>query len=187
MNPTQTVDDARDKLTAAVQHFQDELKKLRTGRANAGMLDGVVVEAYGTPMPLIQVATVTAPEAQLLQISPFDPNNLAAISAAIRDNQSLGLNPSDDGHVVRVPIPPLTEDRRRDIVKLAGQKQEDCMISLRNIRHEALGSIDRSKKDKQIGEDEAKRLEKQIDDAMNTARTQVEIAAKAKEREILTL
>src|SRR5665213_2620443 len=102
MNPNQIIDETKKKLQMAVEHFADELKKVRTGRANAGMLDGVMVEAYGTPMPLNQVATVTAPEAQLIQITPFDPNNLQAISSAIRDNRSLGLNPSDDGRVVRV-------------------------------------------------------------------------------------
>jgi ribosome recycling factor len=187
MAPNQIADDTKKKLQAAVDHFQDELKKLRTGRASAAMLDGVTVEAYGTQMPLNQVATVTAPEAQLLQISPFDPTNMSAISTAIRDNPSLGLNPSDDGHVIRIPIPPLTEERRRDIVRIVGQKQEDCMISLRGARHDAFDSIDRNKKDKQLGEDEAKRLEKQIDDAMSAARTKAEAAAKAKEQEILTL
>src|SRR5690348_4083938 len=99
MNPSQITDQAKTKLEAAGLHFGEELKKLRTGRAHPGMLDGVMVEAYGTQMPLNQVATVTAPEAQLIQISPFDPNNLEAISAAIRDNQTLGLNPMDDGRV----------------------------------------------------------------------------------------
>ncbi len=187
MNPTQIVDDATKKMQAAVEHFADELRKLRTGRAHASMLDGVVVQAYGTPMPLNQVANVTAPEAQLLQITPFDPNNIQAISAAIRDNPSLGLNPSDDGRVVRVPIPALNEERRRDIVKQLGQKQEDAMIALRNVRHDALDAVAAAKKDKQIGEDDAKRLEKQIDDAMTKARTNAEAAAKAKETDIMTV
>jgi len=187
MNPTQIVDDATKKMQAAVEHFQDELRKLRTGRAHASMLDGVVVQAYGTPMPLNQVANVTAPEAQLLQITPFDPNNIQAISAAIRDNPSLGLNPSDDGRVVRVPIPALNEERRREIVKQLGQKQEDAMIALRNVRHDALDAVSTAKKDKQIGEDDAKRLEKQIDDAMTKARTNAEAAAKAKETDIMTV
>ena len=175
------------KLSAALTHFQDELKKLRTGRAHPSMLEGVLVTAYGTQMPLNQVATVTAPEAQLLQISPFDPNTLQAIASAIRDNQALGLNPTDDGRVVRVPIPPLTEERRRDLTKIVGQKQEECMVALRNVRHEAMDSIDRAKKDKQIGDDDAKRLEKQVDEAMNKTRADVETAAKAKEQEITTL
>ena len=187
MNPNQITSDAISKLKAAAEHFETELRKLRTGRASAAMLDGVMVEAYGTPMPLIQVANVTAPEAQLIQITPFDPTNLQAISTAIRNNPTLGLNPADDGHVVRVPIPPLTEDRRRDITKQVGQKQEDCMVSLRNIRHDAMDAIDQTKKDKQIGEDDAKRLEKQIDDAMAKIRTGIEAASKAKEQEILSL
>jgi ribosome recycling factor len=187
MDPNQAVSDAQSKFTQAVEHFQDELKKLRTGRAHASMLDGIMVDAYGVQMPLNQVASVSAPEPQLLQISPFDPNNIAAISAAIRNNQSLGMNPSDDGRVVRVPVPPLTEERRREIVKQVGQKQEDCMISLRNIRHDALDAVDKAKKDKTIGEDDAKRLEKQVDDAMNAARSTAEGAAKAREQEILSI
>jgi ribosome recycling factor len=138
-------------------------------------------------MPIIQVATVTAPEAQLLQITPFDPGNLQAIVTAIRNNQALGLNPTDDGHVVRIQIPALTEERRRELAKQVGSKQEDCMVGLRNIRHDALGAIDRAKKDKQIGEDDAKRLEKQVDDAMNKAKTDAETAAKTKEHEIMSL
>lgn len=187
MNPSQVVSGAQAKFKAAAERFSDSLKSLRTGRASASMLDGVVVEAYGTPMPLNQVATVTAPEAQLIQISPFDPANLAAISTAIRNNQQLGLNPSDDGHVVRVPIPPLTEERRRDLAKQVGQKQEESMVGLRNVRHEALDAINKAKKDKDIGEDEAKRFEKQVDDAMAQARAAIDSAAKAKEQEILTL
>lgn len=187
MNPNQVVDDATKKFQAAVERFEDDLRKLRTGRAHSSMLDGVTVQAYGSAMPLIQVANVTVPEAQLIQITPFDPNNLQAIASAIRDNPSLGLNPSDDGCVVRVPIPPLNEERRREIVKQVGQKQEDCMIALRNIRHDALDAAQRAKKDKEISEDDAKRLEKQVDEAMNKARTNAEAAAKAKETEIMTV
>src|SRR5687768_17549033 len=105
MNPDQIVNQAKAKFQQAVLHLQEELKKVRTGRAHPSMLDGVMVEAYGVQMPLIQVGTVTAPEAQLIQITPFDPNNIQAIASAIRDNPSLGLNPSDDGRVVRIPIP----------------------------------------------------------------------------------
>jgi ribosome recycling factor len=176
-----------EKMKQAVTHFGEELKKVRTGRASASMLDGVMVTAYGTAMPLNQVANVTAPEAQLIQITPFDPNNIQAIASAIRDNPSLGLNPSDDGRVVRVPIPALTEERRREYVKSLGGKVEDCMVSLRNVRHDAMDAIGTAKKDKQIGEDDAKRLEKQVDDAMARAKSDVEAAAKAKEAEIMTL
>jgi ribosome recycling factor len=187
MNPSQLVADVKAKLTQSVDRFQDNLKTLRTGRASAGMLQGVVVEVYGTSMPLIQVATVTAPEAQLLQITPFDPSNLAAIATAIRNNQALGLNPADDGRVVRIPIPPLNEERRRELAKQVGSKQEDCMISLRTIRHEAIDAIDEAKKDKEIGEDEAKRYIAQIEEAMSKARSGVEASAKAKEAEIMTV
>lgn len=185
MNPSQVVQDAKSKFQAAVSHFQEELKKVRTGRAHPSMLDGIVVKAYGTEMPLVQVANVTAPEAQLLQITPFDPGTIQAIASAIRDNPSLGLNPSDDGRVVRVPIPPLNEERRREYTKVVAGKVEDTMVSLRNIRHDALRGVDQAKKDKTIGEDDAKRTEKQVDDAMSAAKTEVEAAAKAKDAEIM--
>lgn len=187
MDSNQVVSSTQGKFNQAVERFRDSLKTLRTGRASAAMLDGVTVEAYGAPMPLKQVATIAVPEAQLIQITPFDPNNLQAIAEAIRNNQSLGLNPADDGRVVRLPIPPLNEERRRELAKQIGQKQEDCMISLRNVRHEAMDSIDKAKKDKAIGEDEAKRLSHQVEEAMNKARAEVESTAKAKEAEIMTV
>lgn len=187
MNPTQVVNDAKAKFQNAVTHFQEELKKVRTGRAHPSMLDGIIVQAYGTPMPLIQVATVTAPEGQLLQITPFDPNNLQAIASAIRDNPTLGLNPMDDGRVVRVPIPALTEERRREYVKVVSGKSEDAMISLRNVRHEAIDAIDKAKKDKVVGEDEAKRLEGLIEEAIARSKTEIEAAVKTKEQEIMTV
>jgi len=187
MNPTQIVDDAKKKFQGAFEHFQGELKKVRTGRAHAAMLDGITVTAYGTAMPLNQVANVTAPEAQLLQVTPFDPNNIQAIASAIRDNPTLGLNPSDDGRVVRVPIPALTEERRREYVKVLSGKVEDCMIALRGVRRDAIDAVDQAKKDKAIGEDDAKRLEKQIDEAMNQTKTSVDAAAKTKESEIMTV
>lgn len=184
MDPDQAVDDAQDKFAQALERFRDNLKSLRTGRASAAMLDGIMVEAYGVATPINQVATVSAPEAQLLQITPFDPNNLEAISVAIRDNQSLGLNPSDDGRIIRIPVPALTEERRRDLAKQISTKQEDCMISLRSIRHDALDAI---KADKKLGEDEAKRLTTQVDNDMAKVKTDAEAAAKAKEQELLTI
>lgn len=187
MSPSQVVSDAQTKMTQAVDHFKSSLASLRTGRAAPSMLDGVMVEAYGSPMPLIQVATVTAPESQLLQITPFDPSNLQAIAAAIRNNAALGLNPSDDGRVVRVPVPPLTEERRRELAKQIGQKQEECMVSMRAIRHEAMDAFDEAKKNKSLGEDDAKRYSNQIEEAMNKVRSEVESLAKAKETEIMTV
>jgi ribosome recycling factor len=176
-----------EKMKQAVAHFQEEIKKVRTGRAHASMLDGVTVTAYGTEMPLNQVANVIAPESQMLQITPFDPNNLQAIASAIRDNPSLGMNPMDDGRVVRIPVPPLTEERRREYVKVLSGKVEDCMIALRNVRRDAMDAIEAAKKDKTIGEDDAKRLQKQVDEAMSRAKSEVDEAAKAKETEIMTV
>jgi len=177
----------QEKMQQAFAHFETELKKVRTGRAHTGMLDGVVVSVYGTTMPLNQVSNITAPEAQLIQITPFDPSNIQAIASAIRDNPSLGLNPSDDGRVVRVPIPALTEERRREYVKQLNGKVEDCMIALRGVRRDGMDAISQAKKDKAIGEDDAKRLEKQVDEAMNGVKLQVDAAAKAKETEIMTV
>jgi ribosome recycling factor len=187
MDANQVVSDAKAKFGQAAERFQDNLKTLRTGRANAAMLDGVTVEAYETQMPLNQVATIAVPESQLIQLTPFDPNNLSAIADAIRNNSSLGLNPTDDGRIIRVPIPPLTEERRRELAKQVGAKQEECMIQLRNVRHDAMDTLNQAKKDKDISEDEAARLNKQIDEAMNKVRSDVEAAAKAKESEILSL
>lgn len=187
MDPKQVVEQASMKFGQAVERFGGELAKLRTGRASAAMLDGINVEAYGQMMPLIQVASISTPEAQLLQITPFDPNNLQAIATAIRNDQSLGLNPTDDGRVVRVPIPPLTEERRKELAKQVGTKQEDALVSMRAARHDAQSHISRMKKDKEISEDEAHRLEKQIDEAMNAAKDKIEAAAKAKESEILSM
>jgi ribosome recycling factor len=187
VNPNQIVSDVQAKFNGAATRFSEELKKVRTGRASAAMLDGVMVVAYGAPMPLNQVANVTAPEAQLIQITPFDPGNIQAISTAIRDNPTLGLNPSDDGRVVRVPIPALTEERRREYVKVVGGKMEDAMVIMRNLRHDALDGVAKAKKDKLVGEDDAKRLEKHVEDAMNKAKGDIEAAAKAKETEIMTL
>jgi len=185
MNPQDAIKQASDKFTAQVAHFNDELKKLRTGRAHPSMLDGITAVAYGTPMPLNQLATITTPEAQLIQISPFDPSNIQAIASAIRDNPSLGLNPSDDGHVVRVPIPALTTERRTQIVKQLGEKVEESMIAMRQIRHDAMSKIDQAKKDKIIGEDDVKRYQKQVDDAMAKIKSDIDVAAKAKEAEIM--
>ncbi|MCU0667328.1 MAG: ribosome recycling factor [Patescibacteria group bacterium] len=187
MNPNITIQDVKTKLTGAITHFNDEIKKLRTGRAHPSMLDGVVVMAYGSAMPLNQVSNVTAPEAQLLQIMPFDPNNIQAISDAIRNDQGLGLNPSDDGRVVRIPIPPLTTERRQQIVKQLNEKIEETHIACRNIRHEALSQAKQSKSSKLISEDDYARLEKQIDELMAKTKQEVESTAKIKEQEIMTV
>ncbi len=176
-----------DRFGAAVAHFEEELKKVRTGRAHPSMLDSIHIDAYGQKMPLNQVANVMAPEPQLLTITPFDPSNLQAIVSAIRADQSLGLNPSDDGRLVRVPIPPLTEERRKQIVKQTSEKVEEARIALRNVRQDALKEAKRLKDAKELSEDDQKRAEKSIDDAMTTFNARIDTAFKDKEKEILTL
>lgn len=175
------------RLEQALQHFEGELRKVRTGRAHPSMLDSVMVEAYGTKMPLIQTASVTVPEPQQIQITPFDPSNLQAIVKAIRDDQSLGLNPSDDGRVVRVPIPPLTTERRQQITKQLGEKAEECRIALRTIRHDALKDAKAKKDAKELSEDDVKRIEKSLDTSMTQAQAKVEQVTKAKEQEVMSM
>jgi ribosome recycling factor len=187
MNPSQVVSDAKQKLNNATNHLKEELKKLRTGRAHPSMLDGLVIEAYGQKMPLKAVAGITVPEPQLLRVSPFDPNNLQAIANAIRDDQSLGLTPTDDGRVVRVTIPPLTAETRSSMVKVLHQKVEECLITARNTRHEAFHQGDIAEKNKQISKDERFKFEKQIDELLAKQKAEVEELAAAKEKEILTV
>ena len=175
------------KTDHAIEHFLDELKKVRTGRAHPDMLAGVMVDAYGAKMPLNQVANVTAPEPQMLLVSPFDPGNITAISAAIRENQTLGFNPSDDGHVVRVPVPSLTEERRREMVKQLGDKVEECRIALRTVRQDALKDAKRKKDAKELSEDNVRAVEKEFDKLMSGYQAQIDDHFKAKEKEVLTI
>ncbi len=174
------------KMQQAIDFFEEDLKKIRTGRAHPDMLDSVVVKAYGSEMPLKQVANITVPEPQLLQISPFDPSQVQAIAAGVRDS-GLGFNPSDDGRVVRVPVPPLTEDRRRDLVKQLGDKVEDCRIALRNIRQEAIKEARRMKDAKELSEDDVKMIEKGVDDSMRDFQSNIDEIFKSKEKEVMTV
>jgi len=187
MNQSQIIDDAKVKFSNAVNHYSEDLKKIRTGRAHPSQLDSVLVTAYGTQISLNQLATVTTPEAQLLQVSPFDPANLSAISDAIRNNPSLGMNPSDDGRIIRIPIPPLTTERRQEIVKQLKEKIENAFISCRGIRHEALDTLKEMKNAKQISEDDLTRSSKQIEDLMVKTKNDIELVAKSKEQEIMTI
>ena len=175
------------KMQAAFDHFETELKKVRTGRAHPSMLDSVVVDAYGQKMPLNQVGNVVAADAQMLQVTPFDPGNVQQIVAAIRDNPNLGLNPSDDGRVVRVPIPALTTERRQEMVKQLGGKVEECRIALRNVRHDGLKEAKAMKDSKDISEDELGRIEKTFEKTMDDFQAKLDAAAKAKEQEIMTV
>ena len=187
MNKDQVLAEVRSKLAAASDHFRQEIGKIRTGRAHPGMLDNVMVEAYGQKMPLKAVGGITVPEPQLLQITPFDANNLKAISEAISSDESLGLNPADDGRVVRIQIPPLTEETRQQMVKILNQKLEESLIAARNARHEAIRKTEQAEKDKQIGKDERFGLEKQIDDLLFKQKSEAEALTKTKEQEILTV
>lgn len=175
------------KMQQALDFFEDELKKVRTGRAHPDMLDSVMVKAYGALVPLKQVANITVPEPQLLQVSPFDPSQVQAIAAGIRDTSALGFNPTDDGHIVRVPVPQLTEERRRDMVKQLGEKVEECRIALRNIRQDALKEAKRMKDAKELSEDDVKRIEKGLDDDMKEFQVKIEEVFKGKEKEIMTV
>lgn len=176
-----------NKFEAAVLHFGEELKKIRTGRAHPSQLEGVKVEVYGSFMPINQIANITAPEAQLLQITPFDPGSIQAISAAIRNDQSLGFNPSDDGRIVRVPVPSLTEERRKQLVKQASEKVEDTKIALRNIRQDAQKEVKRKKEAKELSEDDVKRVEKIIDSIIANYNLKIEEIFRNKEKDILTI
>ena len=178
----------KEKMDHAFNHFEDELKKVRTGRAHPDMLSGVYIEAYGQKMPLNQVSNVTAPEAQQLLVTPFDPSNIAAISSAIRDDQSLGLNPSDDGRVVRVPIPALTEERRRELVKQLGEKVENARIAMRQVRQDAFKDLKRKKDTKELSETDVTRIEKDFDhNLMTEYQAKIDTAFKAKEQEVMTV
>ncbi len=174
----------RSRMGKAVEDFRTELAGLRTGRANVHMLDSVHVDAYGSQMPLNQLATVHAAEAQMITVQPWDPSLLAAVEKAIRA-ADLGLNPMNDGKIVRVPVPALTEERRKEMVKHLHKVLEEHRTAVRNIRREGVDVIKKSTKDKKITEDEEKRglddLQKLTDDEIK----KLEEMSKAKEKEIL--
>lgn len=174
----------RSKMEGALTRFKDEMKKVRTGRAHPDMLSGIKIEAYGQFMPLNQVANVTVADAALLVVTPFDPNNIQAIASAIRADQALGLNPSDDGHVVRVPIPALTEERRKEIVKTASSKVEEAKVAVRNAREDARKAI---KAAEDLSEDVKKRAEKEIDDLTKEFNDKIDAEFKAKSDEIMKI
>lgn len=175
------------KMQGAVEHLEKELGKVRTGRAHPGMLGDIKVEAYGTMMPLNQVSNVTAPEAQLLQITPFDPGTIQAISSAIRNDQGLGLNPSDDGRIIRVPVPSLTEERRHQLVKQASEKLEDARIALRAVRQEGIKDAKAKKESKELSEDDVKLVEKELDRLTQDYQNRLEDMFRSKEKDILTI
>lgn len=171
-------------MEEVVARFNDEMKKVRTGRAHPDMLSGIKVEAYGQYMPLSQIANVTAADATLIVVTPFDPANIQAIAAAIRADQALGLNPADDGRVVRVPIPPLTEERRKEIVKTASSKVEQAKVALRNVREDTRKEL---KAAADLGEDAKRRAEKAIDDLTKEYTDKIDAVFKAKSDEIMKI
>jgi len=176
----------RTRMEKAVEDFRKELAAIRTGRASVHMLDSVSVDYYGTAMPLNQIAQVHAPEAQLLTVQPFDPSSLGTIEKAIR-SADLGLNPMNDGKLIRVPVPPLTEERRRDLVKHLHKVLEDHRTAVRNIRRDGNELIKKSLKDKKIAEDDERRSLDEIQKLTDDEIKKMEDMAKAKEKEILEI
>lgn len=173
----------RQEMEASLARFNDGMKKVRTGRAHPDMLASVKAEVYGQWSPLNQVANITAGDATMLLVTPFDPSTIQQISAAIRTDSTLGLNPSDDGRVIRIPVPALTEERRREIVKTASAKVEEAKVSIRNIREDARKEI----KSAELPEDTKKRAEKEIDELTKEFSEKIDLSFKAKEAEIMKL
>jgi len=176
----------RTRMEKAVEDFRKELAAIRTGRASVHMLDSVNVDYYGTAMPLNQIAQVHAPEAQLITVQPFDPSSLGAIDKAIR-SADLGLNPMNDGKLIRVPVPPLTEERRRDLVKRLHKVLEDHRTAIRNIRRDGNELIKKTLKDKKITEDDERRSYDEIQKLTDDEIKKMEDMGKAKEKEILEI
>jgi ribosome recycling factor len=174
----------RSRMDKAVEAFRAEMTSLRTGRASVHMLDGVQIEYYGSQMPLNQVATVHVPEAQLITIQPFDPSSLAAIEKSIRASD-LGLNPMNDGKIVRVPVPPLTEERRRDMVKHLHKILEEHRTAIRNIRRDGNEQIKKAMKDKKITEDEERRATEELQKLTDDEIKKMEEMSKGKEKEVM--
>jgi len=176
----------KTRMDKAVEDFRKEMTSTRTGRASVHMLDGVMVEAYGSQMPLNQLANVSAPEPQLITVQPWDVSQIGAIEKAIR-NGDLGLNPMNDGKLVRVPVPALTEDRRKEMVKHLNRVLEEHRTAVRNIRRDGNDSIKKAMKDKKITEDEERgameHLQKLTDDEIK----KMEEMAKGKEKEVMSI
>jgi len=174
------------RMDKAVEDFRKAMAATRTGRANVHMLDAVSVDYYGSQMPLNQIAQVHAPEAQLITIQPFDPTSLAAIEKAIR-TADLGLNPMNDGKLIRVPVPPLTEERRKDMVKHLHRILEEHRTAVRNIRRDGNDAIKKASKDKKITEDDEKRAMEEIQRLTDDEIKKMEDMSKAKEKEVLEI
>ena len=178
--------DSEDGMKKAIDSFKRDLQKVRTGRANTSMLDGIKVDYYGTPTPVNQVATVQVVDARLITVKPWEKNMIAPIDKAIRASD-LGINPVADSELVRLPIPPLTQERRKELAKVVGKQTEEARVAVRSARRDAMDMIKDAEKDKQITEDQRKDGEKKVQELTDKYIAQVEDIAKAKEKEIMEL
>jgi ribosome recycling factor len=176
----------KSRMDKAVEDFRKAMAATRTGRASVHMLDSVSVDYYGSQMPLNQIAQVHAPEAQLITVQPFDPTSLGAIEKSIR-TADLGLNPMNDGKIIRVPVPPLTEERRKDMVKHLHKVLEDHRTAVRNIRRDGNDAIKKALKDKKITEDDEKRSLEEIQKLTDDEIKKMEDMSKAKEKEVMEI
>lgn len=176
--------DLERRMKGALESLKGDLTGLRTGRANVGLLDPVTVEVYGSHMPLNQVATVSAPEPRMLSVQVWDKSNVTPVEKAIR-SAGLGLNPMVDGTTLRLPIPDLTEERRKELAKLAGKYAEAARIAVRNVRRDGMDSLKADEKKGEISEDERKRHETEVQKLTDGAIADIDAAAAAKEKEIL--
>lgn len=180
------LDELVGKISKTLDVLKDELAGIRAGRASASLVENLLVESYGSKVPLKQIGNITVTDARSLAIQPWDRANLAGIERAIAQSD-LGLNPLNDGAMIRLNIPPLSAERRDELVKLIGQRAEAAKVTMRNLRHEAMEKISKQVKDKQMSEDEGKRLEKSVQEKIDQANAQVEQLLAAKETEIKTV
>ena len=177
--------DIERRMNGAVESLKSDLSGLRTGRANTSLLDPVVVEVYGSMMPLNQVATVSAPEPRMLSVQVWDKANVNSVEKGIA-KANLGLNPMQDGQTIRLPMPDLTEERRKDLAKLAGEYGEKAKIAIRNVRRDANEALKEDEKKKEISEDERKKLEDEVQKLTDKYVADADTATEAKEKEIMT-
>jgi ribosome recycling factor len=182
----ETLFEAEEKMDKAVEVAKEDFATIRTGRANPAMFTKITVEYYGSPTPLQQLASFTTPEARTILVAPFDKSSLGSIERALRDSD-LGVNPSNDGNVIRVNLPLLTEERRKEYVKLARTKAEDARISVRNIRRRAKEELDRIVKDGEAGEDEVARAEKELESLTRKRVDVIDTVLATKESELLAV
>lgn len=180
------VDDTKKKMQDALEHFKKELSNLRTGRANPGILDSVPIEVYGTQMRIRELANITIPEPRQILVTPFDPQTAGSISKSI-EKANLGLHPILEGHQIRINIPPLDENMRKEIVKQGKKKTEDAKIAIREVRRKGNDTLRKQKADGEITEDEMKKSEKKVQELTDDFCKQVDELFAAKEKEILTV